>query len=196
MQEFGLFEFFCLIFLAWPELAAWGILAPGLNLHPQQWKHGVLTTGRAGKFQEFSLTYIWKERRAWQPTPVFLPGESHGQRSLAGYSPWNRKELDTTERLSHTHIWKKRTQVSARGPCLLSSGVSSHPTPKPWLRQRQGGKRWEEDPQLKAKQSSGQVGNVRLSSQTRKPSLHVHLFIMQRNTHKKWNASKRSNVKY
>ena len=27
-------------------------------------------------------------RRAWQPTPVFLPGESHGQRSLAGYSPW------------------------------------------------------------------------------------------------------------
>ena len=29
-------------------------------------------------------------RRAWQPTPIFLPGESHGQRSLAGYSPWNR----------------------------------------------------------------------------------------------------------
>ena len=31
------------------------------------------------------------------PTPVFLPGESHGQRSLGGYSPWGRKELDTTE---------------------------------------------------------------------------------------------------
>ena len=30
-------------------------------------------------------------RRAWQPTPVFLPGESHGQRSLAGYSPWGRR---------------------------------------------------------------------------------------------------------
>ena len=38
---------------------------------------------------------LW--RRKWQPTPVFLPGESHGQRSLAGYSPWGRKELDTTE---------------------------------------------------------------------------------------------------
>ena len=38
-------------------------------------------------------------RRKWQPTPVFLPGESHGQRSLAGYSPWGCKELDTTERL-------------------------------------------------------------------------------------------------
>ena len=36
-------------------------------------------------------------RRAWLPTPVFLPGESHGQRSLAGYSPWGHKELDTTE---------------------------------------------------------------------------------------------------
>ena len=36
-------------------------------------------------------------RRAWQPSPVFLPGESHGQRSLAGYSPWRHKESDTTE---------------------------------------------------------------------------------------------------
>ena len=35
--------------------------------------------------------------RAWQPTPVFLPGESHGQRSLAGYSPWGHKESDVTE---------------------------------------------------------------------------------------------------
>ena len=39
-------------------------------------------------------------RRAWLPTPVFLPGESHGQRSLAGYSPWGHKELDMTERLT------------------------------------------------------------------------------------------------
>ena len=35
-------------------------------------------------------------RRAWQPTPVFLPGKSHGQRSLEGYSLWGHKELDTT----------------------------------------------------------------------------------------------------
>ena len=39
-------------------------------------------------------------RRKWQPTPIFLPGESHGQRSLAGYSPWGRKESDTTEQLT------------------------------------------------------------------------------------------------
>ena len=36
-------------------------------------------------------------KKTWQPTPVFLPGKFHGQRSLAGYSPWDRKELNTTE---------------------------------------------------------------------------------------------------
>ena len=41
----------------------------------------------------------WK--RAWQPTPVFLTGESHGQKSLVGYSLWGHKELDTTDVTSH-----------------------------------------------------------------------------------------------
>ena len=36
-------------------------------------------------------------RREWQPTPVFLPRKSYGQRSLVGYSPWGCKELDMTE---------------------------------------------------------------------------------------------------
>ena len=39
-------------------------------------------------------------RRKWQPTPVFLPGEAHGQRSLVGYSPQGRKDSDTTEPLN------------------------------------------------------------------------------------------------
>ena len=42
-------------------------------------------------------------RREWQPTPVFLPGKFHGQRSLAGYSPWCCKESDMTEQLTHTY---------------------------------------------------------------------------------------------
>ena len=45
-------------------------------------------------------------RKTWQPTPVFSPGESHGQRSLEGYSPWDRKETDrtkVTEHTPHTH---------------------------------------------------------------------------------------------
>ena len=53
-------------------------------------------------------------RRAWQPTPVFLPGEFHGQRSLAGYSPWGCKELDTTEQLLLTHSHSGPSTVSAR----------------------------------------------------------------------------------
>ena len=39
--------------------------------------------------------HMWSKK--WEPTSVFLPGESHGQRSLAGYSPWGHKESDTTE---------------------------------------------------------------------------------------------------
>ena len=46
-------------------------------------------------FDSWARKILW--RRAWHPTPVFLPGESHGQRSLVGYSPRGHKELDTTE---------------------------------------------------------------------------------------------------
>ena len=42
-------------------------------------------------------------KRQWHPTPVLLPGKSHGWRSLVGCSPWGREELDTTERL-HFHF--------------------------------------------------------------------------------------------
>ena len=45
---------------------------------------------------------LW--RRTWHPTPVFLPGESHGRRSLVGYSPRGHKESDTPERLHFTHF--------------------------------------------------------------------------------------------
>ena len=46
-------------------------------------------------------------RRAWQPSPAFLPGESHGQRSLAGYSPYGRKELDLTKVTYHVHCFQE-----------------------------------------------------------------------------------------
>ena len=54
--------------------------------------------------QEMQETWVWSlgwedtlEYRKWQPAPVFLPGEFHGQRSLAGYNLWDHKESDTTE---------------------------------------------------------------------------------------------------
>ena len=45
-------------------------------------------------------------RREWLPTPVFLPREFHGRRSLVGYSPWDHKELDTTEATEPAHVGK------------------------------------------------------------------------------------------
>ena len=50
-------------------------------------------------------------RRAWQPTPVFLPGESHGQRSLAGYSPRGHTESDMTE------VTKQQQPIANCFPC-------------------------------------------------------------------------------
>ena len=51
---------------------------------------------RLKRLSSSSRDIFW--RRKWQPTPVFLPGKSHGRRKLVGYSPWGRKESDTTER--------------------------------------------------------------------------------------------------
>ena len=93
--------------------------------------------------------------RVWQPTPVFLPGESHAQRSLVGYSPQGSKELDITEGTEYTcstkyelsritmwkwfqpecgmiswHIWKERAGLTeflalCRLPMNLLTGKSS-----------------------------------------------------------------------
>ena len=46
-------------------------------------------------------------RREWQPPPVLLPGESQGQRSLAGYSPWSRKEVDMIYQLNNNDSWTR-----------------------------------------------------------------------------------------
>ena len=70
-----------------------GILpTQGQNLHPLHllyWQMGSLPLAPPEKW-----------RRAWQPTPVFLPREFRGQRSLVGYSPWGSTDLDMTEQLS------------------------------------------------------------------------------------------------
>ena len=47
-----------------------------------------------------SILGAGRSKREWQPASVFLPGESHGQRTLVGSSPWGHKELDMTKRLS------------------------------------------------------------------------------------------------
>ena len=52
-------------------------------------------------------------RRKWQPTPVFLPGESHRLRSLIGCSPWGGKESDMTEQLHFTHLKSLKMMIVA-----------------------------------------------------------------------------------
>ena len=60
--------------------------------------------------QETQEMQLWSRigkipwRREWLPIPVFLIGELHGQRSLAGYNPWGPEELDMTEQLTETHL--------------------------------------------------------------------------------------------
>ena len=54
-------------------------------------------------FQCYYLPLLYFQRRQWQPTPVLLLSKSHGRRSLVGYSPWGRQELDMTEQL-HFHF--------------------------------------------------------------------------------------------
>ena len=61
-------------------------------------------------------------RRKWQPTPVFLPREFHGQRSLVGYSPWSRQESDTTEWLS-AHIHQMITSTVNTGWALIDMSM-------------------------------------------------------------------------
>ena len=66
-------------------------------------------------------------RREWQPTPACLPGKFHGQRNLAGCSPWGRRELDTTERLrTHAHTcwwWSHPCAAAASSEADLISEV-------------------------------------------------------------------------
>ena len=64
----------------------------------------------------------WEDpwRRKWQPTPVFLPGESHGRRNLVGYSPWRSQRVghDWTTSLSLFLYWNKNSTIPCLAFCL------------------------------------------------------------------------------
>ena len=55
---------------------------------------------------------LW--RRKWQPTPIFLPGESHGQRSLVGYSPWGCRVRHNWSNLACTHTQGSRNRMNLK----------------------------------------------------------------------------------
>ena len=78
----------------------------GTSLAVQRWHSGKESACQCKRHRRCGFD-PWVEKipwsRKWQPTPVFLPGKSHGRRSLAGYSPQGHKELDTTVQLTHTY---------------------------------------------------------------------------------------------
>ena len=78
---------------------------PVLEISPQCNYIVCLECGRP-RFNPWLRKIPW--RRKWQPTPGLLPGESHGGRSVVGYSPWGRKEWDSTKRL---HLHSKEQEV-------------------------------------------------------------------------------------
>ena len=83
--------------------------------------------------QETQEMWVWSLgwkilwRRKWQHTPVFLPGELQGQRSLVGYSPWGHKHSDMTEH-THRHVWRWRHWVSGWVLESLTWGLDASPS--------------------------------------------------------------------
>ena len=81
------------VWVGWLSKSVWAYEESHLSAHIQTPVNTVVL--------EVNIDHSW--RRKWQPTPVFLPGEFHGQRGLVGCNPWGCKESDLTERLSiHT----------------------------------------------------------------------------------------------
>ena len=104
----------------------------------------------------------WSWRRKWQPTPVFLPGEFHGQRSLVGYTPWGHKEPDTTKWLTHKDMkgsqmhftkWKRPIwkEYIPRGPNYMTF----------WRRQNYGDSKKINSCQGVRGCEEGQIGRTR-----------------------------------
>ena len=87
---------------------------PGIEPRSPTLQADALTSEPPGKL---SSQISW--RRKWQPTPVLLPGKSHGQRSLIGYNPWGREESDRTERL-HFHFSLSRIEEGNGNPLQCS----------------------------------------------------------------------------
>ena len=104
--------------------AYWWLLKPELRLSGDfaggsEVKGSACNAGDLGSIPEFD-PWVGKIpwRRKWQPTPIFLSGESHGRRNLVGYSPWGSKGSDTTERL-HFHFQgylEECVDIKRRGP--------------------------------------------------------------------------------
>ena len=78
---------------------------------------------RRCRFNPWVGTIPW--RKTWQPTPVFLPGESHVQRSLASYSPWGCKDSDRAKHFTYFYCWATGEALSTHTHTEGSPGTDS-----------------------------------------------------------------------
>ena len=86
---------------------------------------------------------LWK--RKWQPAPLFLPGKSHGQRSLEGYSSWGLKELDTTEQQTLSGSIKNLASRPRGFPGSSAGKESACNAGEPWFDSWVGKSPWRRD---------------------------------------------------
>ena len=100
-----------------------------------RWRSGKESTYQRTRCKRYRLDpWVGKTpwRRRWQPTPVFLPGESHGQRSLGGYSPRGLKESDLTAFKQHNNSTSQKFYVqfsSVTQSCLTLCDPMDSSTP-------------------------------------------------------------------
>ena len=100
-------HFLLLLHVTWSQLLPWEVAPSGWELFSASLPLLDCNSPPGSSVHEISQTRILER----QPTAAFLPGESHGQRSLVGHSPWGHRESDATEGLMHTH-----TPPSAHSP--------------------------------------------------------------------------------
>ena len=98
-----------------------------------------------------SLSTFTHWRRKWQPTPVFLPGESHGRRSLVGCSPWGHRESDTTEVTSSSNNSVGLDGSGGKSICLQCG----RPRFDPWVGKIPWRRKWQPTPVLLPGESHG-----------------------------------------
>ena len=117
--------------LGWPRAPALGALLQTLNLHWSSILHMIIGTSRkqpAWQYRRCKRHRVGKNpwKREWQPTPVFLPGESHGQRSLLGYCPRGGRVRHDWSDLAHVRV---HTHTHSHTQCIsFNASLSNLPT--------------------------------------------------------------------
>ena len=102
---------------SWADMVSGCVCETGIRLASERlpwWLSGKESTCQCRRHGFHPWVGKIPQRRKWQPTPVFLPGTSHGQKRLAGYSPWGHRESDMTEH-THTHTHTHKFWKGMRG---------------------------------------------------------------------------------